>query len=366
MSCRRAALLLVVVLATVSSLAGCKSEENEAAKERLSKPEPPDPLVEKSQEVIRASALADEPAVRDRVNRMTFAEVGRRLGSLKLVTEGELSFERSDLKVRSKEKVTIRQSEVGDFQVSTETSDGSTQELVFANGILFLKNNNGQWRASRDPVGERNQLREEGAGIWRSFYDLFSHALTLENRGATTHKGRSAIRYAMKVGNAEQEALALAAGEKGPPRRADEDAGVLDAGPGVSDQEMQAWVSERVRSWRKKARPGGGSGELIVDQETGALLKVQFDGRLVVGDHKPPAILKVKLKHDVSEVGKEHVIIVPKDAIDEVVRKKWPVKPRELLEKEGLVAPLPKEEEEDDKDGEATEKPPAGTGASSP
>lgn len=362
MSCRRAALLLVAVLVALSSLAGCRSEENEAAKERLSQPEPPDPLVEQSEEVIRASALADEQAVRDRVNRMSFAEVARRLGSLKLVSEGELSFERSDLKVRSKEKVTVLQAEAGDFSVVTETSDGSEQQLVFANGILFLKNNNGHWRASRDPVGERNELREEGAGIWRSFYDLFAHALTLESRGATTHKGRSAIRYAIQVGNEEGEALALAAGAKPPPRQVDddEDAGTLDAGPVASDAEVQAWVSERVRTWRKKARPGGGSGELLVDEQTGALLKVHFDGRLVVGDQKPPAILKVKIRHDVSDVGKAHEIIVPKDAIDEVVRKKWPVKPRELLEKEGIVEPLPKDDEETAQGGEQ-KAPAAGT-----
>lgn len=342
---RRALLSLAVSASLVVGLAGgCKEAANEAAKERLSKPEPPDPLVEKSQEVILAGKLAEDPAARDRVNRMSFAEVSRRLGGLKLVTEGELSFERSDLKVRSKEKVVVLQAPEGDFSVSTETSDGSTQELVFANGILFLKNNNGQWRASRDPVGERNELREEGTGIWRSFYDLFSHALTLESRGTTTHKGRTAVRYAMTVANEERAARDLGRGQKGPPRLADVDAGVPDAGPAVSDEEMKTWVSERVRTWRKKAKPGGGTGELLVDQETGALLSVTFDGRLLVGDQPQPAILKVKIKHDVAEVGKAHDVRVPKDAIDEVVRKKWPVNPREFLEKEGLVAPLPKEE----------------------
>ncbi len=346
MFCRRAPLLFAVVVAlTPLAVTGCKSEENEAAKERLSKPEPPDPLIGRSQEVIPSGELADDRAVRDRVNRMTFAEVARRLGSLKLVTQGDLSFERSDLKVKSGEDVSIVQSETGDFSVSTTTSDGSTQELVFANGVLFLKNNNGKWRASRDPVGERNELREDGAGIWRSFYDLFAHALTLEARGTTTHKGRTAVRYALHVPNEEAAARSLASAAKGPPRvEGDEDdGGVPDAGPVVSEREMQAWVSERVRTWRKKAKPGGGEGELLVDQETGALLKVSFDGRLVVGDQQPPAVLRVKLRHEVSAVGKQHEIVVPKDAIEEVVRKKWPVKPRAFLEQEGLVAPLPKE-----------------------
>lgn len=346
MSFRRAPLFLVVALATASSLAGCQSRENEAAKERLSQPEAVDPLIAQSQEALRASALVDDRHVRDRVNRMTFGEVALRLGSLKLVTEGELSFERTDLKVSSKEKVSIVQSDTGDFSVVTQTGDGSEQQLVFANGILFLKNNNGQWRASRDPVGERNELREEGAGIWRSFYDLFAHAITLENRGATTHKGRSAVRYAVKVGNEESEALALAKGAPPPPRqKSDDDDEEGDAGPVASEREVQQWVSERVRTWRKKARPGGGSGEILVDEQTGVLLKVSFDGRLVVGDQEPPAVLKVKLMHEVSEVGKQHEVVVPKDAIDEIVRKKWPVKPREMLEKEGLVEPLPKDEQ---------------------
>jgi hypothetical protein len=338
------------VAVTLLGAAACTRSENKAAKEALSQPNPPNPLDALSEEVLLSAKLADDEKLRDRVNRMSFAEVQRRLGSLELATEGKLAFVRGDLKVRSSEQVKITQAPEGDFAIHLETGDGGLQELVFANGVLFLKNNNGKWRASRDPVGERNELREDSAGIWRSFYDLYQHALTLKNEGTVTQAGRTAVKYRMLVANQEGEARAIAAKVKDappPPREVtDAGSGLGDAGVDVDPAEQAARVSARVRKWRERARPGGGTGTLVVDQATGVLLLVDFDGRLVVGDGPNPAELQVKVKHEVSGVGGKHAVTVPKDAIDEVVRKKWPVKPRKVLEDEGIVPPLPKEGEE--------------------
>ncbi|MFZ9887646.1 MAG: hypothetical protein ACO3JL_09090 [Myxococcota bacterium] len=343
----RASLIAVVTPALSIGVLACQKRENVAAQERLATPEAPDPLIAQAAEVLLASNLVDDDKLRDRVNYMTFAEMTKRLGSLKLETEGELSFERSDLKVRSKETVTLLQAPEGDFEVTTVTADGSTQQIVFTNGILFLKNNNGRWRASRDPVGERTELREEGAGIWRSFYELFDHALVFEPRGETTYKGRSGVRYGLRVAEEEAAALAAARAEAEVPRLPNDDAAGADdtdAGPTATPEEVQRWVSNRLTTWRNKTKPGGGKGELIVDRESGVILSVRFEGRLLVVDSKRPAELKVSLRHEVSDIGRPLEVVVPKDAIDEVVRKKWPVKPREILEKDGIVAPLPKEE----------------------
>lgn len=353
----------VTALCTAAlALGGCQKAENKSAKERLSKPQPPDPLIAKAEEVLQAQDLPNDPKLKDRVNRMRFAEARRRLGSFRLKTRGDLQFKRSGLNVDSAEDIEIVQSADGDFSVSLVTKGGSGQQLVYANGVLFLKNNNGRWRASRDPVGERNRLREDSAGIWRSFYDLYEHALTFQPRGETSYEGRTALKFGLSVKDLSQEARQLGRGEKPRPRLKGFDAGVPDAGPGtgplVSEDEMKEWVSNRTRTWRKKARAAGGSGEMLVDKATGVILKVRFEGDLVVGDAKVPAELHVKLAHDVSDVGADLQVVVPKDAIDEVVRKKWPVKPRELLEEGGVVKPLPKEEDgKDGKDDKAADKP---------
>jgi hypothetical protein len=349
---------LLPLFVALTLVGGCSKPENKAAKERLSKPEPPDPLIAKSEEVIMTGNLADDDKVRDRVNRMGFAEVARRLGSLKLHTVGRLSFNRAGLNVDSSEVIDVVQSPDGDFSVAVKTGDGSTQDLVFANGVLFLKNNNGRWRASRDPVGERNNLLQDSTGVWRSFYDLFEHAASFTPRGETSYQGRSAHKFGISVDDKSDEARGLGA-EDGPrPRLHVPDAGTADAGnaPVVDEKGMQEWVSNRVRKWRKRARPAGGSGEILVDRETGVLLQVRFKGDLVVGDGRAPARLHVEIEHDVSDVDRDLQVVVPKDAIDEVVRKKWPVAPRELLEEEGIVAPLPKEEKGKDK-AAAADKP---------
>ena len=317
-------------------LGGCQRAENVAAKERLSSPPAPDPVLEQAKEPLDAQGLEGSEVLRKRVNRMSFQEVAARLGSLKLKADGQLSFSRGDLKLSSSEKVEIVQSSLGDFSVHVVTGDGGEQRLAYINEIFFLKNNNGNWRTSRDPMGERNERREDSAGTWRSFYDLISHALVLEKTGSKRHAGRTAVRYVLSLPDQSAEARALAAKEPVATVETQADGGVVEEDPRVVNERLRS----RLAKWRKNARPAGGKGELLVDEETGVLLYVKLDGKLVVGDGPTPAVLHVSLTQSVTEVGKDHVIPAPKDAIDEIVRKKWPVKPRELLEKEGLVAPL--------------------------
>lgn len=333
---RSLALASLLIALPLAPACNCQRAENVAAKERLSSPPAPDPVLEQAKQPLNARALVESREVRDRVMRMPFREVAARLGSLKLETEGNLRFSRSDVKVNSSEKVEIVQAEGGDFSVHVVTGDGGEQRLAYINQILFLKNNNGQWRASRDPVGERNELREDSAGIWRSFYDLLSHALVLEKRGDKRYAGRSVAIYALSLPDESAEARALGAKEPVPQSAVGPDGGVLEEDPKVVDER----VRDRLSRWREKTRPAGGRGEVYVDMETGALMYVKLDGKLVVGDAPEPGVLKVSLTHKVSEVGKDHEIPAPKDAIEEIARKKWPTNPREFLEKEGLVAPL--------------------------
>ena len=48
------------------------------------------------------------------------------------------------------------QSDSGDFSIDVVTGDGSEQKLAYLNEIFFLKNNNGQWRAPRQPACASN------------------------------------------------------------------------------------------------------------------------------------------------------------------------------------------------------------------
>ncbi len=321
----------------------CQRQENIDAKKRMSMPAPPDPHVKAADEKIDVDELGDAKVL-DRVMRMDGSEIAARLKSFSYTGEGNLSFGRgAEPSMRSAEKTRVVQGlpreggADGDFAVEVTTGDGGEQRLAYVNEIFFLKNNNGQWRMSRDPDGERHSYRSDALAIWRSFFDLYKHALKLEKLGAARTDGRDVVKYRLSVGS--QEAEARAEGAKEPPLPVGPDGGPAEEPDTVKRQRMR----DRMSKWRERAKPAWGSGELWVDVETAVPVYVRFEGKLVVGDAPDPAVLQVKLEQRYSEIGKDHQIPMPKDAIDEVSRKKMPVHVRELLEDSGAVEPLPRD-----------------------
>jgi hypothetical protein len=338
---RRTTLTLTLVL-----LAGCNCQraENIAAKERLSAPPPPSKVDARAKEKIDAEGLHKSEKARDRANLMRAEEIAARVGGYKLDTKANLAFARGSWKMNAKEEVHVEQAPEGDFSIRIETGSGGLQQLVYANDVLFLKNNNGKWRASRDPRGERTEYLNDSVGIWRSFYKLVGHSLVLEPVGPTTHDGRSAYEYTMRLPDLSSEAKELGKNDPEPSLTAP------DGGP-EDPAEVRKRVTERLKGWRKRARPAGGRGSMVVDAESGVVVRVEFKGKMVVGDRAKVAQLNVEVSHRMKEVGSAPKVLVPKEAIDEVARKKWPVDPYGELEEKKLLPPRPKEAEEGAKDG---------------
>lgn len=336
-------LIAALALAPVVQSCTCQRQENLDAKERMSLPAPPDPHVKAADEKIEVDDLGDSKVL-DRVMRMEGSEIAARLKSFSYAGEGTLTFGRgAEPSLRSAEKTRLVQGlpreggADGDFAVEVTTGDGGEQRLAYVNEIFFLKNNNGRWRMSRDPDGERHAYRSDALAIWKGFYDLFKHALKLEKLGVGKQDGREVIKYRLVVGNQEAEARAL--GAKEAPLPVGPDGGPAEEPAEVTRQRMR----DRMSKWRERAKPAGGSGELWIDADTAVPVFVRFEGKLVVGDGPDPATLNVKLEQRYSEIGKDHAIPMPKDAIDEVSRKKMPVRVREILEEGGAVDPLPRD-----------------------
>lgn len=343
MRVRRLVITVALGLLPLAPSCTCQRPENVEAKRRMSEPPPPDPQSVAAGEKLDVDELAD-PKVLDRVMRMEGGEIAARLKSFAFSAEGNLSFGRGEQPgLRSAEKTRVVQGLArddgsdGDFAVEVVTGDGSEQRLAYVNEIFFLKNNNGKWRMSRDPDGERHAYRSDALAVWRSFYDLFKHALKVERLGSARHDGREVIKYRLTVGN--QEAEARATGAKEPPLPVGPDGGPAEE----PAQVKQARMRDRMAKWRERAKPAGGSGELWIDVDTAVPSYVRFDGKLVVGDAPDPAQLAVKLEQRFVDIGKDHQVPMPKDAIEEVRREKMPVRVRELLEENGAVEPLPRD-----------------------
>jgi hypothetical protein len=348
---------LVVAMTAVAALGGggggctCQRSENIAAKERLTKPQPKELSSTKATEPIDVDGLTVREKL-DRVVHMDGSEVAARLGSFVYTSRGELSFgrEREDTAaLRSAEDTKVVQSDSGDFSIDVVTGDGSEQKLAYVNEVFFLKNNNGQWRVSRDPSGERNVYRSDAMGVWASFYDLVSHALVVERTGATNHAGRGAIGYRLTLPDQSAQARQEGATVTDAPAPPTIVPGV-DGGPDTTVEAPEAEdarrerIAQRVAMWTKRAKPAGGAGRLLVDEATGVPVLVEFTGTLVVGDGANPAKLSVKLEAAMSEIGKAQTLKAPQDAIDEIVRRKMPASPRAVFEDHKVVEPLPEEE----------------------
>jgi hypothetical protein len=349
--------VLVVGVTTLGALQGsvagctCQRAENIEAKARLTKPQPKELSSAKATEVIDVDALTTREKM-DRVVHMDGSEIAARLGSFVYTSSGELSFGRegdSTPALKSAEQTKVIQSDNGDFSIDVVTGDGSEQKLAYVNEVFFLKNNNGRWRVSRDPSGERNVYRTDAMGVWASFYDLVAHALVIERTGAARHAGRGVVGYRLKL--PDQSAQAREEGktvtDAAPPTTR---VPGVDGGPETTvetaenEDARRERIAKRVAMWTKRAKPAGGSGRILVDEATGVPLLVEFDGSLVVGDGKDPARLTVKLKSSVDDVGKAQSLKAPQDAIDEIVRRKMPAHPRSVFEDHKLVEPLPEEE----------------------
>jgi len=327
-------LLLTLAVFAVWPSCTCQRAENIEAKARLTKPAPPNPVDGLSAQKIDAAALDKDDKLVKRVCRMDVVEAHRRLSSFLYTSKGDLLFNRGAGKIRSAEKTRLLQSATDDFSSSLETGDGSTQDLAYVNGVFFLKNGNGQWRMSRDPTGERDEYRRDAGAVWRSFYDLFAHTLVVTANGTGRHAGRDVVKYKLAI--PDQAAAARELGAQEPPIAAIPDGGT--AAEATTPEENKR-MADRVSRWRSKAKPAGGKGELYVDVETGVPLFVHFEGALLVGDAPEPARLEVNLEQSYTEVGKEHEIHAPKEAVEEIVRQKYPTNPRALLEENGIVKP---------------------------
>ena len=334
--------VVVVVSLGLPWACTCQRAENLEAKERLKKPAPAADVSAAAAEKIDVDGLTDAAKMK-RVVHMDGAELAVRLGSYTWKSEGSLSFGRAEEGVRSSEKATMLQASSGDFSIDTTTGDGSQMKLAYVNDVFFLKNGNGKWRVSRDPAGERNTYRSDALAVWGSFYDLVDHGLVVERTGASTQAGRAVVAYTLKLPDesalARNEGLGVTDGP--PPPIEVPDAG-LQRAPEDDDIKRKR-IAERVGKWAKRAHPAGGSGRIVVDEQTGVALLVDFEGRMLVGDGKEPAELKVKIRQEITNIGKDPVVKAPEGAIDEIVRKKMVVEPRLILEDAKVVPPLPRD-----------------------
>jgi hypothetical protein len=230
-------------------------------------------------------------------------EVAARLGSFEWTAAVEWTVERTGedaRRVHAVEHHRVRQAATGEFEVRADVDPGlgagseSGKEVVWSGGMTYARARYAPWRERPTDRGrDARRFRDESFLAPRSVARLIGPALELRAAG----DGEALRRRARRI------ALSLAKGAPPPPPPA------RPADPAPDED------TKRRRAFLDGLRPQAVSGELLLDEKTGAPLRVKLTATFTVeGD--PAARATVEVVAQVRTLGGEvTAVAAPKTAL---------------------------------------------------
>lgn len=231
-----------------------------------------DPAAPKSAPTApNSSSLAESPEVADRLCAAPYSEAAQRLPAHRFQQRMTFSLVSKGSKEALDEQVLIVQAQNGDFRVKVENTSGQGYEVVAAGGRCFLRTRYSPFHERAIQDGQHLLLRDQAATGFAAIYRLFRGRLRFEKQNLVLHHGRKAMAYTIHL-SGEMPRLP---GTSPPPA----------IPPGVEKYVYPADVTPAERDrWRDKAEPEQVSGTLLVDIDSGALVRVDFSGRLSIDE----------------------------------------------------------------------------------
>ena len=292
--------------------AGC-GDKTEAHLERFLDTKQKKPEAEKP-EAIDAFAVADTPAVADRVHTMTFSEVAKRLGAHRFQGRVKFEFVSPDTRAWLRENSLIVQAADGDFRVKVENDGGQGYELIYADDKFFARNRYGPFHERTTISSDHQKWRDAAHGSWAAIYRLYRGRLHFTKLGLIRHHGRDAIRFSIGLSNDK----ARLPGTPQPPL----------VPPGVEKYvyPIDPTPSDTHR-WRDKAEPRKASGTVLVDADVGVVLNVDFTGELSLPspDKQHQIVLSIRAELQADNFGNPPSIAPPSEKDVQPVPERIPV-----------------------------------------
>ena len=288
------------------ALSGCSCSDavDRVAKKRVFSPEDPPKIIATSKEELSPDKLDEDPGLSRRVLAMGAAETTERIGphlyTAAITFEWSLDASQSP-PVKLFEKRTLRAGEggvSGNFHASSENSNDQGLEIIRVEGKVFAKSRYGRFRQRLRDRGIAEQEREEIYGGLRTIDELFLGRLGLKSEGPVSQLGRTAFKYSVTLVNPVDDNEARSV--RSLPKRA-------------MPKEGADLDSSHRMVFEEKRRPRSLRGELIVDSETGVVLKAHLEGRIEMSEGRSEASLSLKLDSGISEVGKAIKWMAPPD-----------------------------------------------------
>ena len=292
----------LLAAAWVVTALACTDPVDKAAKKRIFSPEDPPQVIASAGEKLSADRIAEDPKVARRVLDMSAAETTERLGPHKFMAS--VNFEWAGNQNRTVKLVENRTLIAGsggvngDFHAVMENSHDQGLEVLRVGGEVYAKNRFGKFRQRKRDRGMSERKREEVFGALRELDGLFRGRLSLEAQGTSTYEGRTTWKYGAGLAKADK---AAAVATPGLPALAQAKGGRDD-------------TTARRLTFFDKREPRTLQGEILVDEQTGVVLKARLDGRITAPDEGGGEVnLRLVLDSKVTDIGKEPSLRTPKD-----------------------------------------------------
>jgi hypothetical protein len=321
-------LTIILIGSALGSAAACtetpRNQAKKEAKNRVGTRLADTPLKRAATETLDPTSMARDRTALQRVLSMTWQEVAMRLNrSLSWQGKGFVRY-RADggRELALDEEATLRfapKPEALDLLVTNDS--GFHQHLIFSNGVLYQKYNNGTFQARKDLENIRHQRGDEAFGLVSAPLALLARRLEAATAPAATIAGRQAVCYKLRLG-------------------AD-----ISVAPTSSVGSPKSALGD-LHAWRQSLVVTELTGRLCVDQArvVPLLIEVEASGRRErpdagKGNH---GMLTLKLKGELLSAGKAPAISAPTEYLKALKRKRRKRPPLDPLRRGGL--PLPKPE----------------------
>jgi len=247
---------------SLAALCNCsKNEENLEAKRRIWNNEPVvEDVKTRSAETIALDKLESDQAVRARVLGMKIDEVTARFGFFEYTGKARIVVAGGKRKIDVTEDTTITQGLHGSFTVRQKNERGEPmRELVYNNGMMFIKNGTGVMRAQGVVKDQHIRVRDEAWEPLSVFTRYFGPRVGLKKVGTATFMQRDVVDYQM----------------------------VLLDGPELIEG----------KDGDKAKKPLSLKGQLLIDVKTAVVLRAKITGKLEVPEAKVPTSTTAKRKN---------------------------------------------------------------------
>ena len=287
-----------VLVALTFSSCTCDSDRSQAkakAKSRVGARVEASPTKLAASEKLTAQELQNDRKKLDRIWRMPWREAQLRLSEHHVWRgRAQLQYGKIDgQKLSLDEEAEIRfQQGTNSLDVSVSNDGGFFQRIVYSNGRLFRKYQNGQYVAGKDLDSKRLYHADQAFALGTTGWDLIGRLLTLKPSDNKQIAGRACSCYDLRKA----------------------------AAPIAFDNSSLKGAIKDLKGWRAGLTLDTIKGNLCVDNQTGVPIRIEIDARATRALKDGQGELMIKLLSEFTSLGKAPPINAPEEFLDTLRR----------------------------------------------